>query len=373
MAQAIPVKLLLTSLVGLENYVLEELRGFGLRGKVLRKGRILVKSKKTPLLNYASRTVERVIELIAVEEVHSLREIVQVVQSIDWDQYIPLDHSFAVRTERIGKHDFRSIDVEREAGGAIVDWFLERYGRRPPVNLENPWVVVRVDVDGDTLFVGLDSTGERALHRRGWRVYHHPAALNATLASAMLMESRWEGVLLDPMAGGGTIPIEAELGRRHVPHFFFRDFAFERWGKYNVWRWRLRLRKKIRWIADDIYGADLFWKHVRGCGENVRSAGARRVSCLRWDATRLEELPFTPKYVVTNPPYGLRIARPEVVYELYREFARSAKAAGVERIVLITTKWKKMLESLEGAGFSAEVKGEILYGKLPVKLIVAEV
>ena len=364
-------RLLLTSLVGLEPYVLEELKEHGYRGKVLRKGRIEARGK-VPLFNYTLRTVERVILLIDVEEgIRSLKDVLDVVENIDWDKYIPLERSFAVRTERIGEHDFRSLDVEREAGGVIVEWFLERYGRRPPVNLENPWVTVRVDVDEDTVFVGLDTTGGKALHRRGWRVYHHPAALNSTLASAMLMESSWKGLLLDPMAGGGTIPIEAELGKRRIPHFFFRSFAFEKWGRWNVWKWRRRLRNRIRWIADDIYGMDKFTKHVRGCKENLRSAGTTRVRCFRGDATRLEELPFTPRYIVTNPPYGLKIANPQVVDELYAGFAASAKEAGTEEIVLITTKWQRMKRYLEEEGFLVEVKGEILYGKLPVKLMVA--
>ena len=365
-------RVLLTSLVGLEHHVLQELANLGFRGEVLRKGRILVRKGKIPLFNYSLRTVERVIELIDVEYgVGSLKEIKDIVASIDWDEYIPIERSFAVRTERIGEHDFRSLDVEREAGGVIVEWFLERYGRRPPVNLEDPWITVRVDVDEDVVFVGLDTTGGRALHRRGWRVYHHPASLNATLASAMIMESHWKDVLYDPMAGGGTIPIEAELGSRRIPHFFFRSFAFERWGRWNVWKWRRRLRKRIRWTVDRFYGSDKFRKHVRGCKENVKSAGAGRVRCFRWDATRLEDLPFTPSFIVTNPPYGLRIANPRAVYELYAGFAESARIAGVEEIVLITTKWKKMRGFLEGSGFSVELRGDILYGRLPVKLMVA--
>ncbi len=366
------VRILLTCLVGLEEHVLRELSSLGFKGKVLRRGRILVERGKVPLFNYTLRTVERVVELIDVEEgVKSLGEIKRVVDSVSWDDYIPLDRSFAVRTERIGEHDFRSLDVEREAGGVIVNWFLERYGRRPPVDLEDPWVTVRVDVDGDTVFVGLDTTGEKALHRRGWRVYDHPASLNATLASAMLLESTWRDLLVDPMAGGGTIPIEAELGRRKVPHFEYRPFAFERWGRWNVWKWRRRVRRLERRIVAEIHAMDRFTKHVRGCKENVRSAGARHVRCYRWDATRLEELPFTPTHIVTNPPYGLRVANPRVTDELYAGFAESAAEAGAEEIVTITTKWKRMKHYLEGAGYDVEVKGEILYGKLPVRLLVA--
>lgn len=360
---------LLTCLMGLEEYVLKELEKWGYRGKVVGKGRI-VSNIPIPLANYTLRTVERVLLLLDVESsVKTLEDIKKVAENIEWDDFLDTLHSFAVRSERFGTHPFRSVDVEREIGGVIVEWFIQKHGKRPPVNLENPWVTVRVDVINDTVYFGLDTTG-KALHRRGYRVYEHPASLNATLASALLMESGWKDLLLDPMAGGGTIPIEAYLGKRNIPHFFFRNFDFERWGLWNIWRWRRKVRKKIRWITDDIYGSDLFKKHVLGCRINALSAGAK-IKCFQWDASKIHKLPFTPEHIVTNPPYGLRIADPRKVDILYRDFAYSAVKAGSKEIVAISTKWKRFAQYLENAGFDVKIKGKVLYGKLPVRIVIA--
>ncbi|RLG31325.1 hypothetical protein DRN97_09480, partial [Methanosarcinales archaeon] len=48
--------------------------------------------------------------------------------------------------------------------------------------------------------MGVNTTG-RSLHRRGYRVYEHPAALKPTIASAMILWSGWtpERPLLEPM------------------------------------------------------------------------------------------------------------------------------------------------------------------------------
>ena len=59
--------------------------------------------------------------------------------------------------------------------------------------------------------VGID-IGGGARHRRGARAAMGPAPLRETMASQLIMMSRWDArsePLVDPMTGGGTIPIEA--------------------------------------------------------------------------------------------------------------------------------------------------------------------
>jgi putative N6-adenine-specific DNA methylase len=87
-------------------------------------------------------------------------------------------------------------------------------------------VDARVDADSpDILFVvrragtpearrtvvGID-LGGGARHLRGARVAMGPAPMRETMASQLIMLSRWDArsePLVDPMTGGGTIPIEA--------------------------------------------------------------------------------------------------------------------------------------------------------------------
>ena len=82
--------------------------------------------------------------------------------------------------------------------------------------------------------VGID-IGGGARHRRGARVAAGPAPLRETMAAQLILLSRWDArtePLVDPMAGGATIPIEAaglaagaairrpsDLPRRHLAAF----------------------------------------------------------------------------------------------------------------------------------------------------------
>jgi thiamine biosynthesis protein ThiI len=56
--------------------------------------------------------------------------------------------TFAVRCKRAGKHEFRSVDVERFVGGG-----LNQHTGASGVDLGNPEVVVRLEIRDDSLFV----------------------------------------------------------------------------------------------------------------------------------------------------------------------------------------------------------------------------
>jgi 23S rRNA G2445 N2-methylase RlmL len=97
---------------------------------------------------------------------------------------------------------------------AIVEALAAR-GVAAEVHAESPDVVFVARRAGTPesrrTVVGLD-IGLGARHRRGARVAAGPAPLRETMAAQLVMLSRWDArseLLVDPMAGGGTIPIEA--------------------------------------------------------------------------------------------------------------------------------------------------------------------
>ena len=94
---------------------------------------------------------------------------------------------------------------------ALVD-ALARRGMRLHVDPERPatrWVA-RQDDSGE-LVVSID-LGGGSLSQRGWRREAGEAPLREHLAAVLLMLCRFDprkDVLVDPMCGAGTIPIEA--------------------------------------------------------------------------------------------------------------------------------------------------------------------
>jgi 23S rRNA G2445 N2-methylase RlmL len=113
-------------------------------------------------------------------------------------------------------HDFEAgpLQLRGVVKNALVEALAAR-GVMADVDPDTPDVVFTVrragTPDRRRTVVGID-LGLGARHRRGARVASGPAPLRETMAAQLIMLSRWDArsePLVDPMAGGATIPIEA--------------------------------------------------------------------------------------------------------------------------------------------------------------------
>ena len=162
--------------------------------------------KSVYLLNLKASMLNKIFIMLCRGKFAQLRDLYSLARHVDYGWIIDKSQSFAVRSERIGTHNFTSMDVSRVIGQAVIDSYQEAYKVRLKVNLDNPDVEIYALVRNDEFVLGVNTTG-RSLHKRGYRVYDHPAALKPTIASAMLEIAGWppgEG-LIDPMCGGATI------------------------------------------------------------------------------------------------------------------------------------------------------------------------
>ncbi len=270
-----------------------------------------------------------------------LGEIREFIESLPLERFITPVTSFAVRAERVGEHEYTSLDVARVAGDAVIARVRSVYGQRPPVNLDHPSVIVAVDVMHDKLYVSIELGGDMSWHRRGYRVYEHPAALKPTLAYAMIMLSGMvDGeTILDPMCGGGTIPIEALL--------VFED---------------------ARGICSDYNPG-----HVRGAVLNALAARVySRLVARVHDARRIDRLVSRVERIVLNPPYGIRLGSPREVRRLYTEFLRSVSCVDFERLVMITTEHEHVKSVAEKLGLRIVHERVVAHGSLWPKILVLE-
>jgi len=259
---------------------------------------------------------------------------------------IPLGASFAVRATRIGEgHDYTSLDVARYTADAIARAYEEHYGSPPLVRLNSPSIVIYAEVDGDRYRVGALLAGEQSLHRRGYRVYDHPAALKSTIAYAMLRlaQARDGSTILDPMCGGGTVAIEAAL-------------LFER---------------------SRILCVDRSKRYIRGAIMNaLASRTANRIEFYVHDSTQLDEIiePGTVDYAVSNPPYGIKLGNPWEVRRLYEEFLpslrRVMRTGG--RAAIITADPYYFAKAARSAGFRIAHTRRVRHGDLWTAVFVLE-
>jgi len=384
--------MLLTTDSGLESVLVEELRELvpGLRVRRVYSGRVIVDVPRGyEYRALLSRIVNHVYLLLEVfDGVETLDDVYRCVASIDFSGIIRLDESFAVRPERVGEHSFTSIDIGRVSGQAIVDQFLSAFGARPRVDLENPDIEVYVELNWDRLFVGLQLT-RVSLHRRGYRVFNHPASLKSTIASAMLRLVGWRPVegkgVLDPMCGGGTVVIEAALAAKGIYPVCMRREALNRVVCERVLGLDIdEVLAPLCQCGDaghrGFVGIELNPLFLEGAVLNAHSAGVSDSTLfLLGDCRELiglvkgleRELGAEIVYAVFNPPYGVRMRRRNLV-ELYRGVLTKLVDEGFEGVCFITSAIHVAELVLDELGLCECRKLYTMHGTLPSYIYVIE-
>jgi len=329
------------------------------------------------LLNLKASTLNKIMIQMCHGIFSELKDIYRMVKDVDYGWIIDANQPFAVRSERVGIHDFTSIDVSRIVGQAIIDSYREAYGKRLPVNLDEPEVEFYALVRDQEFLLGVNTTGN-SLHRRGYRAYMHPASLKPTLASAMLRLSGWNPGrgILDPMCGGGTIPIEAAFKAANIPPVHLRsDFAFLKLkfiDGNDFWTLRNRLLAERRYEAPaEIYGMEKFRHHLEGAILNSEKAGVRELIEFKLgDATNSSDYPDGEiGYVVVNPPYGIRMVPGGSPRSLYSRFLKALRERAEDAIlILITAAHKRFVEAAEEIGIEIIERRIVLHGDLRARI-----
>ncbi|MEM2355578.1 MAG: tRNA (guanine(6)-N2)-methyltransferase [Candidatus Bathyarchaeia archaeon] len=364
-----------TTVIGLEDIAAKEVENL-LNGKVeLDIGRIVFEGRPTDiyLLNLKARTINKVFIQLCHSKFVNLEDIYKLAKSLDYTWIINPEQSFAVRTQRLGLHNFTSMDVSRVVGQAIIDAYTDAARKRLKVNLDAPDVEIYCLVRDDEFLMGINTTGS-SLHKRQYRVYNHPAALKPTIASAMLKIGGYssESFMLDPMCGGATIPIEAALEARRIPPGKWRsDFAFL---KLKVCSPREFEKFRAEILAEEdlknspvIHAMEKSAKHLKGGMENAKKAGVyETINFKLGDATRVEDYPDVKfDLIVVNPPYGLRANPKEGVRRLYESFLKTLRTKFTDAtLVLITAASKRFKEAAESVGVAVIDERKIWHGEL---------
>lgn len=185
----------------------------------------------------------------------------------------------------------------------------------------------------DRFTLSADTSGA-LLHRRGYRQATAKAPLRETLAAAMLLSSGWDrrAPLVDPFCGSGTIPIEAALLARRIPPGLVgpghapRRYAFQGWPDFDAALWDdvvARAREAILPAAPGpILGSDRNGGAIRAARSNAARAGVDGDVAFDMRTLTAVEPPPGPGWLVTNPPYGVRIGERRALFDLYSEFGR---------------------------------------------------
>jgi putative N6-adenine-specific DNA methylase len=214
--------------------------------------------------------------------------------------------------------DFATLRIK----DAICDAFRRVSKSRPSVDTQRPDIRVDAFLDPTHLTLYLDTSGE-PLFKRGFRAATVEAPLRENLAAGLLRLAGWtpDDGLLDPMCGGGTIALEAALRARDIAPGLSRTFAFERFLFHDAEGWT-RLREAARsrqrpQTPAPIWASDRDEAAIRIAQHAFERAGvATDIALSQRDILTLDA-PSDRGVMLINPPYGVRLSRPEDLDPFY--------------------------------------------------------
>ncbi|XP_076375962.1 tRNA (guanine(6)-N(2))-methyltransferase THUMP3 [Megalopta genalis] len=221
---------------------------------------------------------------------------------------------YRVTCERSGKHTFESGDAARAIGGELQDKYCWL------VDLSTYYLEIVCKLTNDELITHLRVTHE-SKHRRNI-TFFGPTTLRATVCYNLLQlaQPKLGEIIIDPMCGGGSIPIEATL-------VYSQSY---------------------------VIGGDNHIKAVTRTKSNIdASASEYKIDLISWNAAHLPLKDSSVDIVVSDMPFGKRSGRMvdnRILYKQYLvELGRILKRS-TGRSVLLTYDRRSFNMALQTAG-----------------------
>ncbi|MGE8655330.1 MAG: THUMP domain-containing class I SAM-dependent RNA methyltransferase [Achromobacter sp.] len=280
--------------------------------------------------NLYSRLATRILVQVAHAEISHEDDILELARDTPWERWFGAEQTLRVDTSAI-KSPVQSLQYcNLRAKDGICDRLRELEGERPSIDTVRPDARVHLFLTGHTATLYLDTSGE-SLFKRGWRLDKGDAPLRENLAAGMLALAGWDPAapLLDPFCGSGTILIEAAWIALGVPPGISRPFGFERLRGHDAYRWRdLKDDARARILPQletPLVGYDQDPQAIEFARNNAERAWLT-ADTIRFEVGDAREVqaPADHGWIVTNPPYGERMAT-EQDANLWRDWAACLK------------------------------------------------
>ncbi|MGF1671609.1 MAG: class I SAM-dependent RNA methyltransferase [Balneolaceae bacterium] len=276
-------------------------------------------------LNFWLRTAHRIHFLLDEKKVGSTEQLYEWVYSLNWQDWIsPL--GYVSVTSRIDHPAIENNQIANlTAKDAIVDKIRQQTGSRPDSGSDLNKTVVFLYWDREIARIFIDTSGE-SLSRRGYRSESTAAPMQESLASAIIMATKWKpgDHFINPMAGSGTLAIEAALMAQNRPPASLRNnfgFMHIRGFDENIYqevRRQARLQT-VKEISGEIIAGDIDKNAISSATKNATNAGVEHL--IKFENCHFEKttIPNGNGIVVLNPPYGVRLDDDKNLIPLYRQ------------------------------------------------------
>lgn len=337
-----PLRLFAVATPGLEPVLASELQALpGARELVVHPGGVEFTADLSTLyranlwLRSASRVLLRMGELRALHFASLRRQVAQ----LPWERFAAAPVRVVVAATAHHCRLYHSGGIAERISLGIADRGVAVLPANAPANAAPELHVIARGQD-DVFTLSVDTSGE-LLHRRGYRAEDNGAPLRETLAAGLIQLAGWNGgtPLLDPTCGSGTLVIEAALLAAQRAPGGARSFAFHAWPTFVPAIWSQLVEEaqsQQRTLAPGLlHASDIDPQAIALARRNATRAGVE--SMISWevaDAGRRKLPAAPPGLVLCNPPYGVRLASPQ---RLYQNLGRLARSAAGWRLGVVTS------------------------------------
>ena len=323
---------------GLESLLAIELTELGLRRPKIftapddYPGHVAFDAGKNAVMkaNRYLRSADRVIVRLGTFAATTFPEFKAAAARLPWERFIAPDRPVRLRIKCAKSKINHEAGIAECAGEALG----ARLKTKAKISQDDSAQLIFVQAFQDVFTVDIDSSGE-PLHRRGYRLAGAKAPLKETLAAALLIASGWDrkSTLLDPFCGSGTIAIEAALLAEGLAPGRDRRFAFMDWPGFDHgdWEWtKASVRRFPIAPYPKILASDRDEGAIKAARANAERAGVAERVEFSVRAVSAVEPPPGPGFIVTNPPYGVRVSEGKDLRDLYAQFGNVVRGLGPE-------------------------------------------
>ncbi len=242
-------------------------------------------------INYTSRLLSRVLAPLVTFPCHTTNTLIQKAKKIHWEDFLSNKKTFAISSSVSKSRITNSLYASQCLKDGIADYFRDKYGKRPDVEVVNPDVRFNLHIEKDMAVISLDTSGE-SLHKRGYRLLAGEAPMQETLAAAIIRLSKWDGEnpLWDPMCGSGTILCEALMHYCRIPAQKLR----KKFGFFNLPDFDRNAWNKVK---------EEFDSKIRPLPKNIISGSDKSQQAIEVAKDNLSHLPYSDSVDLSVKPF----------------------------------------------------------------------
>jgi putative N6-adenine-specific DNA methylase len=274
-------------------------------------------------LNLHLRTASKVLLLIKRFRASHPDQLYQTISKIPWEDYLSADGYISITSHISNRFILDGRFGNQKVKDAIVDRMFSQKGRRPDSGPKRDGTVVYLHWIDDDCHLYFDTSGE-TISKHGYRRIPFKAPLRESLAAALIKSTCWKpGMpLINPMAGSGTLAIEAGLMAAGIAPGLLRDnFGFMHLRPYQQEIWESLKADAKKKIQKEVNGGivinDSSLEALRAARKNSEWAGVSAMIEFKSGDFSKMNLPDPPGVIILNPEYGARLGEVQQLAKTY--------------------------------------------------------